>query len=142
MPLSGELEQVLLRHFSGYPQFQMLYQEREEIPTLIARWYWGMLPIEIFAQPIPPLEQRAVRHLLIEQFLLEQFPTLRSKVRTLKQQGFNTEAAFVHALGIETEPFSFLYELSFQPADRILEIIAAHVTPRASLGDPAVAKVF
>ncbi len=125
LPLSGELEQVLLHHFSGYPQFRMLHQEREGIPTLIARWYWGMLPVEVFAQPIPPLEQRAVRHLLIEQFLLEQFPALRPEVRKLKQQGLNTEAAFVRALGIEAEPFSFLYDLSFQPVERILEIVTA-----------------
>ncbi len=127
LPPTGELEEILIQFFSGYPHFHLRHSEKQGVPTLIARWQWGPLPVEIFAQPMDPLQQRAVRHLLVEALLLHQFPDIRARIRAYKQEGMSTEAAFCHVFGIEAEPYSFLYDVSFQPVDRIIEIFAAAV---------------
>lgn len=82
--------------------------------TLLVRFFYKGLLIEIFGQLRPVHEQHAFRHMLAEYTLLQQYgEPLRQKVIELKKAGNKTEPAFAKALGLEGNPYEIL--LAFAP---------------------------
>ncbi|WP_027963707.1 DUF4269 domain-containing protein [Halalkalibacillus halophilus] len=66
--------------------------------------------IELFAQNQPVEEQKAYVHMLIEKELLKRDPSIKEDIIQLKEQGYNTEAAFCRVLGLDGDPFEKLIE--------------------------------
>lgn len=62
--------------------------------------------IEIFGQNIPPKQQNAYRHMLIEhQILQEKGEGFRLKIIELKRTGYKTEPAFAELLNLKGNPY-------------------------------------
>nr|WP_295871535.1 DUF4269 domain-containing protein [uncultured Chitinophaga sp.] len=92
--------------FQQYPGFALREITIREIPAVVANFTVDGQPVEVFGQAIPVKEQMAYRHLLIEAAILQQRgEDFRRQVISLKEQGYNTEAAFCHLLGIPGDPF-------------------------------------
>ena len=68
--------------------------------------------IEIFGQNIPVKQQNAYRHMLAEHRLLMKYgDDFRQKIIELKKQGYKTEPAFAHALGLKGDPYEELLRI-------------------------------
>lgn len=66
---------------------------------------------ELFGQNRPVDQQNAYLHMVIEAKLLDQDPKRRQSIVDLKQQGYNTEAAFCQVLGLlGNDPFQLLLQ--------------------------------
>ncbi|MFX3675171.1 MAG: DUF4269 domain-containing protein [Paenisporosarcina sp.] len=63
---------------------------------------------ELFGQFQPVYRQFAFLHMIIEQNLLEENPSLRQEVIRLKQNGLKTEPAFCEILEIKGDPYENL----------------------------------
>lgn len=84
---------------------RLLIREDSVVKT---NFIFGGFEFELFAQPQPVKEQYAYLHMVIENFLLEQFPYIRAEVTQLKKEGFKTEPAFCEVLGLEGDPYDSL----------------------------------
>lgn len=83
----------------------------QEIPTMICNFTFEYMDFEIFAQPIPVVEQNAYRHMIIEHHLLMTFPLIRDEIIHLKRQGLKTEPAFAKVLGLSGDPYEELLKI-------------------------------
>lgn len=108
--------------FASQEDFLFHRTEKHGIPTAIVRWRTQNFPVELFAQPLPVLQHRAVRHLLVEFLFLQLCPALSPIIVDLKKRGFSTEQAFCTALKITEPPYQFLYDLSYKTVHHIRQI--------------------
>lgn len=112
----------LFSHHSGYSE--QLKTVRDQ-PSAIIRFQHQSIAFEIFAQSQPPLQQYAVRHMLIEYRLLRELdPDFREKIIDLKAKGLKTEPAFAELLGINTDPYDALYDMSWWQTSQLRKWIA------------------
>lgn len=82
---------------------------------LVASFFTGKLPIEIYAENKPPLKQKAHRHLRIENRLLKLLgEDFKRQIKQLKRDGLKTEPAFGKLLDLKDpyEELLLLYPLS------------------------------
>lgn len=78
----------------------------------VANFLKGGFEFEIFAQVLPLEQQFGVRHMVVEDRILNLYGSeLRQKIRRLKRQGIKTEPAFAQAFGIDHDPYAFLSQL-------------------------------
>ncbi|TXK23272.1 DUF4269 domain-containing protein, partial [Pontibacter qinzhouensis] len=108
----------LFKYFSGYKDFQLVDKMVQDQRTVIANFIVESFEIEIFGQNKPSQEQYAYRHMVVEYYLLlSKGNKFRQTIRELKDQGFKTEPAFAHALGLEGDPYLELlkYEEKLKP---------------------------
>lgn len=107
-----ELDRVLV---AAFQPFIVQSWRRPTIPaaSVTTLRLAGML-VEVFAQPLPVIEQTGFRHMIIEGQLLRVFGgPLRAEVFRLKRdEGLGTEPAFAQALGLaDTDPYQALLRL-------------------------------
>ncbi|RNI27028.1 DUF4269 domain-containing protein [Rufibacter latericius] len=96
----------LVECFSGYKDFQIVDKMVREQRTVIANFMVENFEIEVFGQNKPSQEQYAYRHMVIENYLLlSKGNQFKQTIRELKVQGFKTEPAFAHALGLQGDPY-------------------------------------
>lgn len=81
--------------------------------ALVARCGIGDVPVEVFAQPLPVVEQRGWRHLQVERRLLRLGgPALAAGVRRHRARvGGSLEPAFAAALGLPGDPYAAVLQL-------------------------------
>jgi Domain of unknown function (DUF4269) len=113
-------QQKLIELFGNQPQFQVMerYIDEESMVSASAAVWCSFqgptFPIEIFGQAIPPMQQYAYRHMMIEYRLLrERGESFRQSILHLKRAGIKTEPAFATALGWNegVDPYQGLLEL-------------------------------
>ncbi len=93
--------------FGNQPRFCM--REDEENEAVIVNFLLDDLEVELFGQNIPVKEQRAYRHMIVEHELLYKHgDEFRKMIIELKKQGYKTEPAFAHLLGLEGDPYEEL----------------------------------
>ena len=81
--------------------------------SVIAHFSLCSFEIEVFGQNIPTKEQHAYRHMIIEDYLLTQKgEDFRKQIIELKKQGYKTEPAFAHILGLKGDPYLELLNLT------------------------------
>lgn len=98
-------------------QIQVIHSQ----DRLVIRFELGAFPIEIYTEKQASEMQNGFVHMLVEARLLHLGgEALKQEIRTLKQEGYNTEHAFTHALNLKGDPFKVLYDLS-QASDQMLE---------------------
>jgi hypothetical protein len=91
--------------------FRLKRKQVNDLPSIVAN-FEGDLPVEIFGQPRPVVEQNAYRHMVVEARLLAiGGETARGEIRHLKRAGLKTEPAFAHYFGIPGDPFEALLAL-------------------------------
>jgi hypothetical protein len=92
--------------------FRLKRRQINDLPTLVANFEASM-PVEIFGQPRPVVEQNAYRHMVVEAHLLAiGGETARREIQRLKRAGLKTEPAFARYFGLPGDPFEALLALS------------------------------
>ncbi|MEE4001191.1 DUF4269 domain-containing protein [Tenacibaculum sp. FZY0031] len=87
----------------------------KNLKTTIITFEYKSFPIEIFVQNKLPEEQDSYLHLLIEhQVLLKENGAFKSKIITLKEQGFKTEPAFAKLLNLKGDPYEALLTYGYE----------------------------
>lgn len=105
---------IIQSNFGAYEGFTTTVFNLRHIPTYVANFVLAGFPIEIFAQPIPVVEQYGYRHMLIEHKLLEEKgEAFKAQILAYKQAGLKTEPAFAKVLGLEGDPYESLLHYSF-----------------------------
>ncbi len=86
-----------------------------EVPVVKANFIFDGFEFELFGQPQPIKKQYAYLHMIIENYIIKEFPNIKTEVISLKKQGFKTEPAFCEVLRLESEdPFESLLEYGKQ----------------------------
>lgn len=102
-----------VRAFFGEKKgFELTRLEIKNEQCIVANYFEGEFPVEIFGQNVKIEDQYAYRHMLIEhQVLSERDPQFRHDIIALKKSGMKTEPAFCQLLGLEGDPYEALLTL-------------------------------
>ncbi|WP_112182447.1 MULTISPECIES: DUF4269 domain-containing protein [Paraliobacillus] len=73
-----------------------------------ANFFFQGFEFELFGQPQYVKKQHAYLHMVIEDFLMTNHPSIKEKVILLKRKGYKTEPAFCEVLGLEGDPYEAL----------------------------------
>ncbi len=97
--------------YGHFETFRIKEVTIRNIPVIKANFTYENFEFELFGQPQAVIEQNAYLHMIIEDQILKNLPTLRKQVIRLKQQGWKTEPAFCKLLGLnESDPYLSLIE--------------------------------
>ncbi len=109
-----EFRDLLETRFSACEGFELKKVVKQGLTSVVAKFRAGPLSIEIFGQPIAPVEQIAFVHMINEYLILqEQGEDFRREVIKLKEKGVKTEPAFARLLGLEGDPYQLLADLKW-----------------------------
>ncbi|PJZ56175.1 DUF4269 domain-containing protein [Leptospira barantonii] len=107
-----EFSSVLESAFSDFLNFELKEGQHQGIPSVLARFQTKEFSYEVFGQNLPIVEQMGFVHLQVEHKILciagENF---KNRIRVLKNEGWKTEPAFAHLLGIQESPYHALYDM-------------------------------
>ncbi|MGE5264694.1 MAG: DUF4269 domain-containing protein [Acidobacteriota bacterium] len=110
--------------FGSCEGFQVERKAVEDVPRVVADFYYGGFPFQVFGQPRAVEAQNGYRHMVIEARLLEiGGEAARDEIRRLKRAGFKTEPAFARYFGLEGDPYVALLELASLGEDELRRII-------------------
>lgn len=114
----SEIRDVVRLHYSTYNLFSDSIGD-----VYVANFEYLGLPIEIYAESIPTLEQNGYRHMVIEDRIMKLAgDRFRQKVIRLKQQGYKTEPAFGELLRLDN-PYLDLLEFEALTDDELKLLI-------------------
>lgn len=95
-----------------FPGFSVHRKPDADPPAVVCRFRVGDLPVEVFAQPIPVIAQRAHRHMEVEGRLLAAAGhDAAGAIRLLKARGVKTEPAFAEHFALPGDPYAALLEM-------------------------------
>ena len=117
VPLTEHIvfEQLLRNHYGDLPGFQVRRTRSRGRESLVSNFWYAGMPIELFGQAQPTMQQYAFRHLVVEHAILQiGGEAWRAAVLHLKQQGLKTEPAFASLLGLPGDPYEALLLLEGQ----------------------------
>jgi uncharacterized protein DUF4269 len=118
-------QRVITNAFGAAESFAIKQKKIGDLPSVIANFYCGYFPVEIFGQPRPVTRQNAYRHMIVEARLLEiGGEVARQAIRELKQAGMKTEPAFAHYFKLKGNPYQVLLELSLLNPYELRAVIA------------------
>lgn len=84
----------------------------------------GDYVVEFFGQPLPVIEQRGYRHMVVEARLLELGgDALRCEIVALREGGLKTEPAFARRLGLAGDPYVALLALEHRDNDGLRRLL-------------------
>ncbi|MBY8961348.1 DUF4269 domain-containing protein [Flavobacterium sp. D11R37] len=91
-------------YFSLYKNFNLREADINGHASVIANFVIEDFEIEIFGQNIPVTGQYGYRHMIIEYDILQQKGSdFKNSIIKLKKQGYKTEPAFAHLLGLKSD---------------------------------------
>lgn len=103
------------RLFSGMAGFELHLSQHQGLPGAVCNFRAGDLPglpVQLFGQPRPTVEQHAYRHMVMEARLLELGgPRAAEAIRAMKLAGVKTEPAFAACFGLTGDPYEALLAL-------------------------------
>lgn len=79
-------------------------------PVAKANFFHAGFEFELFGQPQSVKKQYAYLHMVIEKYLITNYPSMKEEVLVLKRSGMKTEPAFCKVLGLEGDPFEVLID--------------------------------
>ncbi|MBN1649680.1 MAG: DUF4269 domain-containing protein [Bacteroidales bacterium] len=107
-----EFSNQLFKFYEKQSGFKINHKNHKGIASTIAKFKTEKFDIEIFGQSIPSSQQNAYKHMLIEyKILKEKGLAFKTEILKLKSEGYSTEAAFAHLLGIKGNPFNELLKV-------------------------------
>lgn len=107
----ADFMETLHRSFGREEVFSLRELYINGMETVIANFILADFPCEVFGQPIPVNRQHAYRHMLVEyEILQKRGEVFRQEIIRLKQDGWKTEPAFAHLLGLRGDPYQELLE--------------------------------
>lgn len=93
---------------AGFTIREIFINDRDSV---VANFKIENFEIEVFAQNIPTKDQNGYRHMLIENEILQSKGNdFRLEIVKLKQNGYKTEPAFAHLLGLKGDPYATLLD--------------------------------
>lgn len=99
----GEVERALAG-IGAYTKAQVNFEDQPA--ATVFHFDELSIPIEVFAQATPSLQQRGYRHLVNEAKLLRiGGEPVRSEIIALKNKGLKTESAFAEVFGLPGDPY-------------------------------------
>lgn len=120
-----EIRDVIRLHYSTYHMF--LDRLRD---VYVANFEYSGLPIEIYAESRPTLDQNGYRHMVVEDRIMKLAGDgFRQKIIRLKEQGFKTEPAFGELLNLEN-PYLDLLEFELLTDDELKLLIKNKHVPQ------------
>lgn len=112
----NELIEIAQKNWSQEEEFKITETIVDGLDTLVINFKVDSVPIEIFAQNLEPVRQKAYLHFLVEERLLKEVgKDFISLVQRLRKQGMKTEPAFARALNLPGDPYTALLELQSKP---------------------------
>ncbi len=118
-------QRVVTNAFGDAEAFTVEQKQIGDLPSVIANFYCGYFPVEIFGQARPVTRQNAYRHMTVESRLLEiGGEAARQAIRELKQSGMKTEPAFARYFKLKGDPYQVLLELSLLNPFELRAVIA------------------
>ncbi|MBU9712301.1 DUF4269 domain-containing protein [Evansella tamaricis] len=105
--------------YENTDNFKLKEIEIRNRPVIKANFHFQGFEFELFGQAQPVNKQNAYLHMVIESKILEENPTMKEKIISLKKQGYKTEPAFCKVLGLTGDPYISLLE--FGKANGYLE---------------------
>ncbi|MBO3270097.1 DUF4269 domain-containing protein [Hymenobacter defluvii] len=103
---------LLHTHYADLPGFVLRETVGQGQPAIVCNFQYQAFAVEVFGQACPSRQQYAVRHMLVEQRVLEAGgEPWRAAVQQLKQQGIKTEPAFATLLQLPGNPYDALLAL-------------------------------
>lgn len=109
-----KFEQKIRLLFSNKEKFNIRNTVINNTPVVIANFFFDGFEFELFGQPQVVKKQYAFLHMVIENYLINNYPTIREQVILLKKQGLKTEPAFCKVLGLEGNPYEELIDFGKQ----------------------------
>jgi Domain of unknown function (DUF4269) len=104
--------------YGRFPNFELRHERFSDQPAVLASFAAPTFLIELVAQTIPITQQRAYRHMIVEERLLKLAGwAAREAIRALKATGLKTEPAFARYFGLAGDPYRVLSGLYEAPAD-------------------------
>jgi hypothetical protein len=105
-------EALVRRHYGHLPAFRVSRIASRGHAAIVCGFSYEGLPVEVFGQALPTMQQYAFRHLVVEAAILEAGgEPWRTAVRQLKQRGLKTEPAFAQLLHLPSDPYEALLTL-------------------------------
>lgn len=93
---------------AGFTIREMFINDNDSV---VANFKIENFEIEVFGQNIPTKDQNGYRHMLIENEILQSKGNdFRLEIVKLKQNGYKTEPAFAHLLGLKGDPYTTLLD--------------------------------
>ena len=112
------------RRFGTWAGFRVHRKTDVAPPAVVCRFSVDDLPIEVFAQPLAVLHQRAYRHLVVEQRLLAVGgAAFHADLRALRLEGLKTEPAFALYLDLEGDPYEALLQVAEWSDAELAELV-------------------
>lgn len=117
-------EREVTAAFASCEGFRAERKTVEDVPRLVADFFYAGFPIQVFGQPRAVEEQNGYRHMVIEARLLEiGGEAARDEIRWLKRAGYKTEPAFARYLKLAGDPYQVLLEMASLGEDELLRTI-------------------
>lgn len=103
---------LIKKYFSIYPGLAIREKKLGSVASIVVAFTLFDFPVEIVTQPLAIMKQVAVRHLQVEDALLqERGESFKKQVLDLKRKGLKTEPAFAKLLHLEGDPYEALLNL-------------------------------
>lgn len=119
-----EFRSIVNQHFSLYNTFTDKLRDN----VYVAGFECLGLPIEIYAEAVPTLQQNGYRHMVVEDRIMKLAgDKFRQEIIRLKQQGYKTEPAFGQLLNLDNPYFDLLQFESLTDDELSLRIKNKHV---------------
>lgn len=124
-PDPAALVSALTGPWASRPGFTWRMADVEAGPALVVAFTLSDLPIEIFAHPLPVVQQMGWRHMVVEDRLLRLDPGLGAEIRALKRAGMKTEPAFAQQLRLPGDPYLAILDLERRTDSELCVILSA-----------------
>lgn len=119
-----ELRDLVRLNFSTYNSFVDRLEE-----VYVASFEYGELPIEIYAESKPTIEQNGYRHMIIEDRIIKLAgDNFRQEIVTLKYLGYKTEPAFGELLNLNNPYLDLLEFEALTDEELQLLILEKHIS--------------
>ena len=107
-----EFLSCLRKNYGGFPFFRERIKNIGELRSCIVRFEVDGIPVEIFGQDRPVVQQDAWRHMLVEWSLLQdRLKGCAGELKSLKKDGLTTEEAFASLIEMQGDPYKGLIVL-------------------------------
>lgn len=104
----------LREYYGGLPSFRESTKNIGGLRSSIVRFEVDGIPVEIFGQDKPVVQQDAWRHMVVEWALLQdRLKGYAAELKNLKREGLTTEEAFASLIGMQGDPYKGLIALGY-----------------------------
>lgn len=112
---------MLTEAFGHLADFQYACETEAGNERATATFSYNGWAFEIYGQALPPQEQNAYRHMLVEHRILQHWGDSGVEaIRRLKEQGWKTEPAFARLLGLSGDPYEELLDMYDWDGERLI----------------------